>query len=221
MLCWANNYCKKTNTENCIEFCEGYTLLQILYKYSNIPIKYQYSKLLQLDTIDETVYENLIEIINDPIPWVENGNSLYLWGEKKGNGKTTWACSIANSFIRKMVSKTDLSPIVYFIKTAKFLEEMRQQFNSPTEEFPNTLALIEKVPLLIIDDLGAEKPSDWVKERLLSIIDERYSNKLSTIYTSNCSPNILLMQLGDRIYDRVRDSKTYEFKCSSWRGGNE
>jgi len=167
----------------------------------------------------EEVYQELLNIMsNDIVSWVNSGSSLLLWGERKGNGKTTMACAIANKYIREMASKTTLEPVVHFIKTARFLEETRQQFNNPTPEWPERMKLIETVPLLIIDDIGAEKPSDWVRERLLNIIDERYSNNRSIIYTSNCTRQQMLDNLHDRIYDRIRDAKSFEFKGPSWRG---
>lgn len=217
--CWAKLYCKRYNKPGCEQFCEGYVVLQILYKFSNIPQKYQYPTNLNIAGPDEKVYQELLNIMsNDIVSWVNSGSSLLLWGERKGNGKTTMACAIANKYIREMASKTTLEPVVHFIKTARFLEETRQQFNNPTPEWPERMKLIETVPLLIIDDIGAEKPSDWVRERLLNIIDERYSNNRSIIYTSNCTRQQMLDNLHDRIYDRIRDAKSFEFKGPSWRG---
>jgi DNA replication protein DnaC len=217
--CWAEKYCKRYNKPGCNQFCEGYVVLEILYKFSNIPKKYQYPAILTTTGPDEKVYKEIAQIISgDIISWVNSGNSLLLWGERKGNGKTTMACAIANKFIREMASRTTLEPVVHFIKTAKFFEEMRQQFNNPTPEWPERLKMIETVPLLIIDDIGAERPSDWVRERLLTIIDERYSNNLSTIYTSNCNKQQMMENLHERVYDRIKDARALEFKGPSWRG---
>lgn len=220
--CWAAQYCKRYNMPDCNETCDGYTVLQILYNQSNIPKKYQYPQKLITEGPDEKNYNYVIDIINgDIVKWVNNGNSLLLWGKKKGNGKTSLACAIANKYIREMASRTtDFEPVVYFIKTAKFLEDLRQQFNNPDPEFPRIQKLVETVPLLIMDDIGAEKPSDWVRERLLNIIDERYSNNLSTIYTSNCDYNTLVLNLHDRIADRIKEAVCLEFVGDSWRGYN-
>ena len=57
--------------------------------------------------------------------------------------------------------------------------------------------------LLIVDDIGAEKPSEWVRERLLSFINTRVSNELTTIYTSNLSLERLREKMGDRIVSRI------------------
>lgn len=217
--CWADKYCKQHGKPGCNQFCNGYVVLEILYKHSNIPKKYQYPQILITDPQDKNVYDEIYEILSgDIVSWVNSGNSLLLWGENKGNGKTSLACAVANKFIRAMASQTTLDPVVHFIKSAKFLEEIRQQFNTPTIEFPERLKMIETVPLLIIDDIGAEKPTDWVRERLLNIIDERYSNNLSTIYTSNCSLTEIHENLHGRIADRLKEAKSLHFQGTSKRG---
>jgi len=65
------------------------------------------------------------------------------------------------------------------------------------------LEMLKKCKLLIIDDIGAEKVTEWVRERLVSIINTRVSGGLSTIYTSNLSPDELVSQFEERIASRV------------------
>lgn len=217
--CWAMNYCRKFDTPECNQFCNGHVVLEILYNQSNIPKKYQYPQMLNTDPVDKEIFDYIYGILSgDMVQWVKAGNSLLLWGENKGNGKTSLACAIANKYIRSMASQTTLDPVVHFIKSAKFLEEIRQQFNNPTDEFPRRMKIIEEIPLLIIDDIGAEKPTDWVRERLLNIIDERYSNDRSTIYTSNCSLFEINENLHGRIADRLKDAKSLNFRGGSKRG---
>ena len=221
LRCWADKYCKQVGQPGCNNFCAGYVILEILYKQSDIPKRYQYPQILRPDEIDEDVYNYIYKIITgDVVEWVKDGNNLLLWGENRGNGKTSLACGVANKYIREMVHISNFEPVVYFIKTAKFLEDLRHQYSNPTLDFPNRLKIIENVPLLIIDDIGAERPNDWVRERLLTIIDERYSNNRSIIYTSNCSLAELHESLKGRISDRINDAKSLHFRGTSKRGIN-
>lgn len=55
--------------------------------------------------------------------------------------------------------------------------------------------------MLVIDDLGVERYVDWIAERMYHIINERYVNKLATIYTSNVPYNELIYD--DRIQNRI------------------
>ena len=57
-----------------------------------------------------------------------------------------------------------------------------------------------KVELLVLDDLGAEKVTDWVAERLRSIVDYRYRQGLPLVVTSN----VPLEELDRRIESRLR-----------------
>jgi DNA replication protein DnaC len=58
---------------------------------------------------------------------------------------------------------------------------------------------------LVIDDLGAEKSSEWAREILYLIIDKRYSDLLPTIITSNLSPKELAEKLDDRLVSRLME----------------
>lgn len=67
--------------------------------------------------------------------------------------------------------------------------------------------------------IGAERVTDWVRERMVSIINTRVSNNLTTIYTSNLSPEELRGELGDRIASRVLgSSQVVEITSGDRRG---
>ncbi len=59
--------------------------------------------------------------------------------------------------------------------------------------------------VVILDDIGAEKPSDWVEEQLYALIDLRYRMKRSTIFTTNCSMKQLETQIGSRSVSRIME----------------
>ncbi|MEN6325813.1 MAG: hypothetical protein ABFD18_06365 [Syntrophomonas sp.] len=57
--------------------------------------------------------------------------------------------------------------------------------------------------LVVLDDIGVEKPTDWVAERLYAVVDTRYRMERATIFTSNCSEKELTNQLGGRLVSRI------------------
>lgn len=59
--------------------------------------------------------------------------------------------------------------------------------------------------VVILDDIGAEKPSDWVMEQLYALIDLRYRMQRSTIFTTNCSMKKLEGQIGSRSVSRIME----------------
>lgn len=58
--------------------------------------------------------------------------------------------------------------------------------------------------LLVLDDFGAERQSEWVRERLFEIINARYEEELPTVITTNDTVEEMRDKLGDRITDRLR-----------------
>ncbi|HWP96141.1 MAG TPA: hypothetical protein VN426_04765 [Syntrophomonadaceae bacterium] len=62
--------------------------------------------------------------------------------------------------------------------------------------------------MVVFDDIGAEKPSDWVEEQLYALIDVRYRMLRSTIFTTNCTMKQLEAQIGQPVgvqdYGNVR-----------------
>ena len=59
--------------------------------------------------------------------------------------------------------------------------------------------------LLILDDLGAEKGSDWVVDKLMAIIDERYRNNRRLLIATNATEIEMIQRLGPRLADRLYD----------------
>jgi DNA replication protein DnaC len=64
---------------------------------------------------------------------------------------------------------------------------------------------LTSVDLLHIDDLGAEKRSDWVLEQLYAIVDERYATNRSILVTTNLEVGALEEQIGERTVSRLAE----------------
>lgn len=59
------------------------------------------------------------------------------------------------------------------------------------------------VPRLVVDDLGAEKPTEWAMERLYALLNRRWLDEHATIVTSNLTPDLLRDAVGERLYSRL------------------
>lgn len=157
----------------------------------------------------ETAYKVAVKYVKTFKEW--NGESLLLWGEP-GNGKTHLAAAIVNELSKK-------GYIVVFQSVPELLQRIRSTFNSENKENETQImrALLE-CDLLILDDIGAEKTTEWVEEKLFNIIDGRYRKELPTLYTSNLEPKELKNQVGKRSYDRmVETSLTVKNEAASYR----
>lgn len=138
-------------------------------------------------------------------------DSIMLWGEP-GNGKTHLAAAVHNHLIAQ--EKT-----VVFISMPELLNKIKATFNRNNKETEQQiLKALNVCDLLVIDDLGAEKTSDWVQEMVFTIIDGRYRREKPILATSNIEPNYLIDKIGKRAYDRILEmSQPIENKATSYR----
>ncbi|MFF4453778.1 ATP-binding protein [Streptomyces goshikiensis] len=70
------------------------------------------------------------------------------------------------------------------------------------------LAAVSRCPLLIIDDLGAAKASEWTEEVTYRLINRRYNYELPTLITTNLAISDLRAYLGDRVASRLAQMTT-------------
>jgi len=130
------------------------------------------------------------------------GMPAYIYGPV-GRGKT----HLAVGFLREAILKTG-EEAGRFIRAVDLFKEIRDTFSEKSAR--NERALLEEfgkaVPLLVIDDLGTEKVSEWVEQTLYDLIDRRYGELLDTIITSNLEPAALSAHYtnhGPRLMSRI------------------
>lgn len=125
---------------------------------------------------------------------VERNQGLLFWGDV-GTGKTFSAACIANALLERRI------PVV-MTSFVKLLESV-QTFKEDEEKL---LSRLNRAKLLIIDDLGAERSTDFALEKVYNIIDSRYRARLPMILTTNLNLEEM-KQVTDirysRIYDRI------------------
>lgn len=218
MRCYADSYCQKDRSQ-CSELCGGYRVLRALYSLSKIPENYKYNIALTPQIKDIDSFETLNGFKENILQEVEGGSNLYIWGKSTGCGKTSWACKIMSHYFRKIAFSSGLENEGLYIYLPVFLDDLRNAFDEKDPDFEVELEMVKRCKLLIIDDIGSEKLTEWVRERIVSIIHTRVSNGLSTIYTSNLSPEELKEEMGDRISSRILGgSKIVEIKGADRRG---
>lgn len=132
---------------------------------------------------------------------------LYLYSYTRGSGKTRLAVSIGNALIDIYQKR------VKFVTATKLISEIQATFNPSDNDSLSTsqyMRAIEMVDVLIIDDIGTEKLTDWVNQTFYGIINQRMLSKRITIYTSNCTVDEL--KHDERIKSRI-GGNVYVVKC--------
>lgn len=92
---------------------------------------------------------------------------------------------------------------VRFLVVPSFLDRLRASARYVQAEDP--LPELFADDLVVLDDLGREKATDWATERLYVLVNERYNRCLPTVVTSNYSPDELLERGYDALVSRLTD----------------
>jgi DNA replication protein DnaC len=119
-----------------------------------------------------------------------------------GRGKSHLAIATLIKFI--MAQSSQYSAKYY--QTESLLDDLRRlfdNFNDKEDTYSKTLNLLKRTKLLVIDDMGAEKSTEWAKAKLDEIIDDRYLNQRLTIVTTNLAADALPPRIASRLREGV------------------
>lgn len=97
-----------------------------------------------------------------------------------------------------------------FLQAPALLVRIRATY--ATDSVTTEQALLDTltaVPLLVLDDIGAERVTDWVREKLFLLVNHRHDWQLPTIFTTNLDRAGLGRHLGDRITSRIVEMSTW------------
>lgn len=217
--CWYRNKCKNYETNKCNKNCIRYIEMHYLIESSNIPKGNQFKNELIPSKIDLAGFELLKEIKDDVENFVNNGENLYIHSQNFGNGKTTWAIKIMQSYFDKIWAGNGLITRGLFIHVPSFLTKFKEVINKKDEEFEEMKKQLTDVDLVIWDDIAAGKLTDYDHTNLLTYIDQRKLNGKANIYTGNLSENELSIAVGNRLKSRIwNDSTIVELNGADRRG---
>ena len=187
--------------------CRRDALVEQRFRDARIPPRYQ-----RCDLDNFVVYENeqlvrALEVarrFSRAFPAVTKG--LMLIGPP-GIGKT----HIAVSVLRHVIKSTGARGLYY--DTRALLRDIRSTYNPVLNAAEmDVLRPVMEAELLVLDDLGAERLTDWVEETMSLIVNTRYNERRPTIFTSNYEDipeegdmNSLLVRVGFRLHSRLSE----------------
>ncbi len=115
-----------------------------------------------------------------------------------GSGKTHLAAAIANHRLR-------LGDPPLFVMVSDLLDHLRATFGANSEvTFDRRFEEVRTTPLLVLDDLGAQSMTPWVREKLHQLFDYRYNAELPTVITVAADA---LEEIDPRLHSRMLDAR--------------
>lgn len=153
---------------------------------AGIPMRYRGCQLEQL--VQTSGNKTALEAVKEFLP--TEGRGLLLMGPV-GTGKTHMA-------VARLKELQRLGHRCLFVPAAELLVELRRAYDGQTTE-SDVLAKYANAEVLLLDDLGAERVTEWTKQVFYVLINRRYNAMRSTIVTTNLS----MAQLGEVFDPRV------------------
>lgn len=133
---------------------------------------------------------------------------------RTGCGKTHLAVAVLFEVIRRGHTGR-------FWNFQDLLARLRESYNNPHSETEGEiLESIAHADLVVLDDLGSENTTDWVRDRLYLIVNRRYESEKPMVITTNCSESELDQRIGQRTASRFYEMCGLPFPNfpeSDWR----
>ena len=219
-------YCRKDDCTQLCAICDNASYLLDLGKVAEARRWTTQLLLENSNEVDRNAFLSLKEIHDGIFEWVKNGKSLFLFSEISGNGKTSWANKLFMQFVfeyarlMSLKRKAELpEPVVAWVNVPEMFEKFKLEMSTGEVDktFRNNLM---KARLLVLDDLGAEKSSEWAIGQLYLYINARLEAQLSTIITSNLSVDQLFEShyINKRTQSRLHSYREIELFGPDRRG---
>ena len=144
----------------------------------------------------DTVVRDVKRFTRDIDANLDQGRGIWFVGDV-GTGKTTLAMLVSKAAI-----EAGRSVAIYSLP--RLLGVLRESMNSE-EGLLRLVDSLSQVDLLHLDDLGAERATDWVLEQLYAIVNARYEEQRSLVITTNLYPEALAEQIGPRTVSRITE----------------
>ena len=217
--CIYSKVCTLTDTDKCGMDCFRYNQMNKLLAYSNLPKHKQTTLNMVAPDADEAAWNKLRKYKADILKNVQQGKNLYIYSPFCGNGKTTWAIRMLLSYLNSVWSQPVLRPRAVYMPVGELFDRERQNIDNPDENYPFLRKALFEADLVVWDDLGSTRVTDFNALTLLNIIDTREARGLCNIYTSNIGgakvSELYGVRLGSRIWDgsyKVRFNSQTDFR---------
>lgn len=168
------------------------------------------------NTMDKDAFYRLADIRKNIVEFVQSGSNLYICSSYTGNGKTSWAIKMLQTYFHHTAVGSYEHLRGMFVSVADLLLRLKD-FNSPVSRtYKDNL---ETVDLVIWDDIALTTLSVYDYNQLYNIINNRTFAEKANIFTSNSTTYEGLVKLvGNKLASRIwNTSEIIELKGKDFR----
>jgi DNA replication protein DnaC len=150
--------------------------------------------------IDPSILREVRKFVSDIDAHLERGEGLWFCGDV-GTGKTSLAMLVSKAAL-------DAGRSVAIYSVPRLLAEIKETYDEDSDHsYMRLFRRLCAVDLLHLDDLGAERTTEWVLEQLYGIVNERWQQSRSIVVTSNLTDlGELRAQVGARTVSRLTET---------------
>ena len=216
--CFYKDYCVLFGTNECSSSCIKYLEMKNLLVKSNIPERLQKPIQLVIPEEDRSAFAFLTTWAQNMKTHVNMGKNMVLYSANTGNGKTSWAIKLMINYFSQIWNGNGFRTRGIFVHVPTYIADKKNSISDGSSNIARLERDMRLADLIILDDLGTNKMTEYDISLLTSLIDSRIINGKSMIVTTNCNKQELTNILGARIADRIYNtSVTVTFKSKSKR----
>lgn len=201
--CWFKNVCKNHNSEKCNDYCLQYKSLLYFFETSNLPENKWFKLDIVVDKVDEIAFKKLDYIRKNIDEFVKKGKNLLIQSDITGNGKSSYAIRLLQSYYAVIWQGNYLVEKGIFINTPDLLLKLSDYNIKNDNEVIKLKNRILNDDLVVFDEVIYDGMTEVERKNLLALIDQRYNAGKSCIYTSNVSLDKFEFVSGKRLKSRI------------------
>ena len=158
------------------------------------------------------------ELVFEAQAWAANPRGIVLLHGIPGSAKS-W---LAVAMLRDILVSGTLRPgECRHVCEREYLGKLKESYGEKLRERPTRLlgpSHPKRVPLLVFDDLGFSRSTDWAREEVSGLIEARHADDLLTIITSNFGPDRIAEHIDPRLTSRIVESgRVWKFPAKDLR----
>ena len=188
--------------------------IEMVMKKAGIPSRFSNASFETVDVSNKQISEIVNKVKKCDLMKIrkeEKDPFVLLYGPP-GTGKTLFASCLFRLHIVNFHGWT-----FKFISVPQLMLEIRDTFSTKSSSELDIIEKYTKPHLICLDDIGAQKNSEFSSECLYALVDSRYGERKPTIITTNLSPSELPASIGSRLASRILSGIIINVIGEDWR----